>query len=79
MFSLLLNDLNFFSDLSYMYGFASETVSIIKPYITLNLQCRFQWYCLASHESPVARQHIASVESSSLILHDTLCDLLVLP
>ena len=34
---------------------------------------------VASQGSPVARQHIASVESSSLILQDTLCDISVLP
>ena len=28
-----------------------------------------------SHGSPVARQHVASVNSSSLIFHGTLCDL----
>ena len=32
-----------------------------------------------SQGSQVVRQHIVSVESSSLILHDSLCDLLVLP
>ena len=37
----------------------------------------FNWCCLTSQRSPVARQHVAAVESSSLILHGTLCDLFV--
>ena len=34
---------------------------------------------LTSHGSPDARKHVASLESSSLIVHGTLCDLFVLP
>ena len=37
----------------------------------------FQWCCLTSKGSPVAGQHVASVESSPLILLGTLCDIYV--
>ena len=44
-----------------------------------SLTSDFQWCCLTSQGSPVATQHVVSVESSSLILHGTFRDLFVLP
>ena len=39
----------------------------------------FQWCCLTSQGPPVAGQHVASFESSSLNLYGTFRDLFVLP